>query len=91
MTRIELPTLTLREIARRLDITLMAISLWREGSEQREPLPVIITNRGGANRVSIVETELMKWLGEYRPDLLARWVSTSGQGVMGHGGVGGHA
>jgi hypothetical protein len=65
--------ITTAEIVKRLDVTTLAVNKWREGSNQRAPLPYETTHVGKANRVFIKECDLITWLGAHRPDLLEIW------------------
>ena len=61
----------------RLDVTLMTLRSWRDGSSVRRPLPYKMEPHGKRrHRVVIEERDLVEFLEEYRPDLAIRWNST---------------
>lgn len=62
--------LTVRQLARILDITEMAIRDWEDGSHIRRPFSFQRSKRGTRTEVRIDPRELEGWLAEYRPDLL---------------------
>jgi hypothetical protein len=66
-------TVTIRTVAKTLDITSMAVSHWTHGSRQRKALPAQQTQCGLVTRITIKKTDLEKWLAQYRPDLLRVW------------------
>lgn len=64
------------EICRRLNVTTMATNNWRKGTVTRRPLPTLYGYAGSRLRVGIAEPELLAWLHQYRPDLIAVWDAT---------------
>jgi transcriptional regulator with XRE-family HTH domain len=72
--------LTISYIARRLDVTRLAISHWLQVSTHptvtRRPLPAAAYKVGSSHRYVIRENDLLSWLSEYRPDLVQRWKLT---------------
>lgn len=75
-TPAESRVLAITEICRRLNITTMSTHNWRRGTKTRRPLPVLYGHQGSAVRVGVDEAELMAWLHQYRPDLIAVWNAT---------------
>lgn len=70
-------SVSIKEICRRLDLNLMTIRSWREGSERRRKLPCQIQEYKNRRYVSIFEGDLLEYLNEYRPDLAERWRETN--------------
>lgn len=71
-------TITLAELAKRLNVTAVTISQWRKGSTLRRPLRVNYATRGAAKSVTIEMTELHRWLTSYRPDLIPLLTNPAG-------------
>lgn len=84
MKRRPLPTMAntdarvvaITEICRRLNVTTMTTTIWRHGTKTRRPLPTLYGYSGTRLRVGISEPELLAWLHQYRPDLIAVWNAT---------------
>lgn len=66
------------EIARRLGVTLMTLNDWRKGSMLRYPLPTRTEEWGRGHRVWIKESDLVRFLDLFRPDLLQVWNEADG-------------
>jgi hypothetical protein len=65
--------LLIKDIALRLDVTLMTIRSWRMGSPGRWRLPVHTKPKGERHRVLIEEQDLLEFLREFRLDLFMKW------------------
>jgi hypothetical protein len=70
--------ITIAELVKRLDVTLVTVNNWRQGSTVRRPLPVEILTQGKRRCVRISRHHLKQWLAMYRPDLLARLEQVEG-------------
>jgi len=64
--------LTKIELEHRLEISPMTLYLWQKGSDTTPPLPHVKIPKGSKNTILFCYEEVLKWLIEYRPALVAK-------------------
>lgn len=71
--------LTTKQICQRLDVSMVTLKSWRDGSSVRRPLPAVAKKLGQRGKlVYVYWNDLLDWLAEYRPDLKEKLETPNG-------------